>query len=73
MSSTTKLLIKKSGAKIEEGKSSKFSRSDPTKRSERWRAITALEVEFGGELHMTPSHRQQLELNSHESKACNVE
>ena len=65
---------KKSGAKIEEGKSSKFSRSDPIKRSERWRAITALEVELGGEvLHMTPSHRQQLELNSHESKACNEE
>ena len=42
-------------------------------RSERSRPITVLEVEFEGELHGTKSHRQQLELEFHESKVSNQE
>ena len=77
MSSTIKLLIKKSGANKIEGMRSENSGYSCAKRLERWRAITTLEVEveveFDGEVHVTLSHWQQLELEFHESKVCNEE
>ena len=77
MSSTIKLLIKKSGANKIEGMRSENSGYSCAKRLERWRAITTLEVEveveFEGEVHVTLSHWQQLELEFHESKVCNEE
>ena len=70
MSSTLKVMMKKSGASKLEGMSC-------AENLERWRAITTLEVEveveFEGELQVTLSHKQQLELEFHESKGSNEE